>query len=234
MGIHLQNKAWEKAVEHSHQAWLAANETGDVVRMMHTAHNIGMMYARLGRFQEASSYLERSLDLATELGNRQIAGLSAKTIGGSLFMAGQFAEAEKRYQEAYAIFVELGNHNWQAHTCYDLAEVYAELGDMVAMQRHFEEGIALAREAGDEPLVAAFEELGRNHQSFFSDLNPRQLTALNHARRHGKITNRQYQDINEVSPRQALRDLQELEEAGMLIKTGKGRATHYKLPTQPE
>ena len=228
--LEIQKQDWESAIEHGQQAWLAANETGDVLRMMHNAHNLGMTYARLGRFDRASDYLERSYTLALEVGNRHIAGLSSKTIGGSLYMAGDFSGAEKRYQEAYTLFVELGNHSWQAHTCFDLAEVYKELGDMIGMQRFYEEGMVLAKKAGDAALVGAFEEFGRNNQTFFSDLNPRQMLALNHVKMHGKITNRQYQETNEVSPRQALRDLQEMEDNGVLIKAGKGRATHYRLP----
>jgi tetratricopeptide (TPR) repeat protein len=231
--IDIRRAEFASAIEHGQQAWLAANEIGDVIRMMHSAHNLGMLYARLSRFEEGLSYLGRSFELATEVGNRQMAGASSKTIGGNLYMIGRFAEAEKRYQEAYAIFVELGNHSWQAHTCFDLAEVYAEMGDMQRMYHYFEEGITLARDAGDVRLVEAFEKFGRSHQSLFSDLNPRQLQGLNHIKAHGKITNRQYQEINALSARQALRDLQALEAAEIVVKVGKGRATYYQM-TRPD
>ena len=219
----------EGAIEHGQQAWLAANEMRDVNRMLRTSHNVGMTYARLGRFEEALPYLERSLSLAMQVGNRQLAGLNSKTLGGGLFMIGNYAEAEQRYRAAYDIFVELGNDNWLAHTCYDLAEVYAELGDMMAMQRFYEEGLTIAQSAGDERLIEEFEKFGRNHQSLFAQLNPRQQIGLDFIKSNGKITNKQYQKINDVSARQALRDLQELEAAGVLVKAGKGRATHYRL-----
>lgn len=228
--IDIRREAFESAIEHGQQAWLAANEIGDVIRMMHAAHNLGMLYARIGRFEQATVYLEHSLSLSIEVGNRHFAGLSSKTLGGGLFMIGNYAEAQRRYLEAYAIFVEMGNQSWQAHTCFDLAEVCVELGDMAGMQHYFDEGITLAREAGDVRLVETFEKFGRSHQSLFSDLNPRQLVALNYIQQHGKITNRQYQEINEVSARQALRDLAELESAEIIIKVGKGRATHYRTP----
>ena len=228
--LEIQRENWDEAIVHGQQAWLAANELGDVLRLMRNAHNLGMTYARLGRFEEAGPYLERSHDLALELGNRQTAGASSKTIGGSLFMMGDYVGAEQRYLEAYAIFSELGNHNWQAHTCFDLAEVYAELGDTLSMHRYYDEGLRLATEAGDLSLVAAFEEFGRTYQTHFSDLSPRQIICINYVKNHGKITNKQYQEINEVSPRQALRDLQEMETLGLIVKAGKGRATHYRLP----
>ena len=220
---------WEKAIEHGQQAWLAANEIHNVDRMLHTSHNIGQLYARLGRFEQALPYLEQSLKLAREVGNRHREGLSLKSIGNGKFMLEAYVEAEQLYQAAYAIFIEVGNDNWKAHTCYDLAEVYAELGDQVAMQRYFEEGSQIAHAAGDVRLIEEFESFGRNHQSLFTKLNPRQQAALDHIKANGKITNKQYQRINDVSARQALRDLQELEESGILIKLGRGRATHYRL-----
>ncbi len=227
--LNLQEQNWDSAIVHGQQAWLAANELGDVLRLMRCAHNLGMAYARLGRFDEGRTYLERSLELAQELGNRHMAAMNSKTIGGGLFMQGDYALARERYHAAYDIFAELGNQNWQAHTCFDLAEVYAELGDPASMQRYFDEGVALADAAGDVSLVKAFEEFGRTYETHFSDLSPRQIACINYVKTHGKITNKQYQEINEVSPRQSLRDLQEMETSGLLVKAGKGRATHYRL-----
>ena len=225
-------QTWAEAVEHGQMAWLAANEIRDATRMVRTAHNLGMTYARRGRFEEALPYLERSRDLAKGIGDQQLFALNGKTIGNALYTIKRFEEAVPHYQHAYAAFVELGNENWRAHTCYDLAEVYAELGDIPNMQHFYDEGLSVARVLGDERLIREFEEFGERHQGLFSKLNERQLAALEHVKTHGKITNKQYQELNRVSARQALRDLGELESAELLIKAGKGRSTHYRLPTE--
>ncbi len=62
------------------------------------------------------------------------------------------------------------------------------------------------------------------------ELNERQEKALKYLEEHGKITNREYRDINPgISDRTALRDLEELKEKNIVVRKGAGRKTHYEL-----
>jgi ATP-dependent DNA helicase RecG len=58
-------------------------------------------------------------------------------------------------------------------------------------------------------------------------LSDRQRKALEFVDKHGQITNRDYQKLGDISPRQALKDLNELVEKGLLVKDGEGRAVRY-------
>jgi ATP-dependent DNA helicase RecG len=60
-------------------------------------------------------------------------------------------------------------------------------------------------------------------------LNDRQVKAVLFIKEKGKITNSEYQVLNEVSDRTALRDIEELTEKGILIKEGEKKGTSYKL-----
>jgi ATP-dependent DNA helicase RecG len=60
-------------------------------------------------------------------------------------------------------------------------------------------------------------------------LNNRQVKAVLLIKEKGKITNSEYQILNEVSDRTALRDIEELTEKGILIKEGEKKGTYYKL-----
>jgi len=60
-------------------------------------------------------------------------------------------------------------------------------------------------------------------------LNDRQTKALEYARKHGQITNRDYQKLCDISRRQAIKDLSDLVEKSVLIKDGKGRAVRYLI-----
>jgi len=60
-----------------------------------------------------------------------------------------------------------------------------------------------------------------------SGMKPRQLRALDFIKIHGFITNKYYSQLNEISERQALRELNEMVDAGMLDRTGKGRGCRY-------
>jgi len=58
-------------------------------------------------------------------------------------------------------------------------------------------------------------------------LRPRQLRALEFIESHGFITNKYYSQFNDISERQALRELNEMVDTGVLNRIGKGRACRY-------
>ena len=60
----------------------------------------------------------------------------------------------------------------------------------------------------------------------------RQLRALDFISSHGYITNRDYARLNELSERQALRELTEMVDRGVVLRVGKGRACQYVFPDQ--
>jgi two-component system NtrC family response regulator len=70
-------------------------------------------------------------------------------------------------------------------------------------------------------------EPGERLQS--SGLKPRQLKAIEFLKTHGFITNKYYSQMNKISERQALRELNEMVDANVLNRTGKGRACRYLL-----
>ena len=62
-----------------------------------------------------------------------------------------------------------------------------------------------------------------------SGFKVRQMRAMSFIKTHGFITNKYYSQLAEISERQALRELSELVDTGMLNRIGKGRACRYVL-----
>ena len=61
-------------------------------------------------------------------------------------------------------------------------------------------------------------------------LNPRLIKAVLYVKEKGKITNKEYQEINQVSKRTASSDLADLvDKYGLLENFGVGAGSHYKL-----
>ena len=60
-------------------------------------------------------------------------------------------------------------------------------------------------------------------------LTDRQLKAVTFVKEKGKITNSEYQKLNTVSSRTALRDLEELATKSILVKVGQKKGTYYTL-----
>ncbi|MFA5811344.1 MAG: Fic family protein [bacterium] len=81
---------------------------------------------------------------------------------------------------------------------------------------------------GIEQTIGNFlEQIGATQQP--AVLNVRQEKALRFMKRKGRITNREYRELNKVSNFTALSDLQSMEEQGLAERIGKGRAVQYLL-----
>ena len=61
------------------------------------------------------------------------------------------------------------------------------------------------------------------------DINERQRKAIEYLKIHKNITRKIYIEINNISPRQANKDLNDLLEKKLIRKQGRGRATSYIL-----
>lgn len=61
------------------------------------------------------------------------------------------------------------------------------------------------------------------------ELNERQIKALNYLQRTGKLTNRAYRELNDVSKNTAYLDIEDLRAKGLIKQKGSGPQTHYVL-----
>lgn len=80
-----------------------------------------------------------------------------------------------------------------------------------------------------ETVRHAGSELDPGERLPESGMKPRQMKALEFIRNHGFITNKYYSQLNDISERQALRELNEMVDSGKLNRIGKGRACRYIL-----
>ncbi|NOU45660.1 MAG: transcriptional regulator [Bacteroidales bacterium] len=78
-------------------------------------------------------------------------------------------------------------------------------------------------------IITLFKDNLTPEQLTKRGLNDRQIKAVLFVKEKGKITNNEYQILNDISDRTALRDLEELTEKSILIKEGEKKGTSYKL-----
>jgi ATP-dependent DNA helicase RecG len=60
-------------------------------------------------------------------------------------------------------------------------------------------------------------------------LNERQIKAVLYVRENGKITNKEYQELNNTIDRTALRDIEELMNKDIFKREGDGKNTYYRI-----
>ena len=81
-------------------------------------------------------------------------------------------------------------------------------------------------------MVTLFKDNLTEEQLVKLGLNARQVKAVLYVKEQGKITNREYQGINETSERTASREIAELVKTNILEQAGSfGAGSFYKLIT---
>ncbi|SEA19594.1 ATP-dependent DNA helicase RecG [Porphyromonadaceae bacterium KH3R12] len=79
-------------------------------------------------------------------------------------------------------------------------------------------------------LVALFKDNLTEEQLVKLGLNARQIKAVQYVKEKGKITNKEYQEINDISNRTATNELKELvEKFGLMRMSGAGAGTFYEF-----
>lgn len=102
-----------------------------------------------------------------------------------------------------------------------LRQVDEQKGDMTQWLEYFAAGTYYSVARAYETMKALERTAG---------LNSRQQKALKFVIRHGRITNRDYRKINNVSNVTAAKDLKEMTDKDVLEVKGVGRGVHYVVP----
>ncbi len=208
------------------RAWLLANESQDVEWTTVTGYNLGNDYVALGQYSQALTYYGQSRELAQRTGDLAMQGLIEKAIGGAYFWLADYAGAIAHYQASYTLLSRIGRNHWLVNLCYDLAEVYALQWDYPAFCRYLGEGRQICEQLRNHQLLAQLETLSAT-LAWMHPFNDRQRAALHQVKTTGAITNRDYQTITGCAQRQAVRDLNELCDRGILRREGEGRGVRY-------
>ena len=78
-------------------------------------------------------------------------------------------------------------------------------------------------------MVTLFKDNLTEEQLVKLGLNNRQVKAVIYVKEKGRITNSEYQKLNETSERTASRDLEELYKLNILDRVGESKSTSYVI-----
>jgi tetratricopeptide (TPR) repeat protein len=245
---------YDRAITCAQQALSLREETGDLQRVAEACGNLGLIYNKMGEHQQAIRAYEEALATFGKIGDREGIANAHNNIGAALYYCGRYLEAIERYQEGLAIFREIGLPRGEAQAHQNLAEAFAALGQIEEARWHWREGYTLSQEAGLDDQLAEFRGLrdrtpvlqGPDAASDASpviantavpssstpaNLLPVERMALEIARQRGRVTTHVLMEQANVSKSRATRCLSDLAERGMLIRVGKGRASHCVIPS---
>jgi tetratricopeptide (TPR) repeat protein len=114
----------------------------------------GQIVFFMGRYPEAQRYLEESLAIARELGDRRRVAAALQPLGMAALGQGHLATARSHLEEALSLARELGDKRDLAAAMNAIAQLYRIEGELDKAQLLYESGLAMAREIGDRESIA--------------------------------------------------------------------------------
>ncbi|HKW80358.1 MAG TPA: tetratricopeptide repeat protein [Casimicrobiaceae bacterium] len=114
----------------------------------------GQLGCWMGRYSEAQGYLQESLSIARELGDKKAVAVVLQPLAMASLGQGNLAAARSHLEEALVLASELGNKREIAAALNALAQVCRAEGDLDSAEPLYQNVLALARELDDREIIA--------------------------------------------------------------------------------
>ncbi len=112
---------------------------------------------------------------------------------------------------------------------YEALQSVRTTGVLTTWLAYFTAGIAAEMQKIKELVLTHSRDRALRDKIGQIALSERQLAILAYVEKHGQITNRELQQLTNLSHASAYKELLTLVESGVLVKKGKARGTHYVL-----
>jgi predicted ATPase/class 3 adenylate cyclase len=116
--------------------------------------NAGQLCCWMGRYEEARGYLEESLAIARELGDKGRIAMALQPLGAACLGQGDRKTARTHLQEALTLAQEQGNKRELAGALNALAQLHRVEAELDAAEPLYEQLLKLARELDDRESIA--------------------------------------------------------------------------------
>ena len=115
-----------------------------------TLNNIGQIFKARGDYATALTYLEQSLAIQREIGDKAGEGTTLSNIGAIYHARGDYATALTYLEQSVAICREIGDKHGESVTINNLAQIFEARGDYDKALEYSERDLAICREIGDK------------------------------------------------------------------------------------
>jgi predicted ATPase len=116
--------------------------------------DVGWLDCFMGHYEQAQGFLEESLAIAREIGDKKRLAAVLQPLGMASLGRGNPAAARAYLEEALALAGEHGNKRELAAACNALAQLHRMQGALDTAEPLYEQVVALARELGDRESIA--------------------------------------------------------------------------------
>ncbi len=154
-GIYLMKGQYQDALTYFDRALPLREKLNVPTDTALTVHNLADASAKLGQYDQALSYYLRALELWRSAGEKRQAAVESNRIGSIFIDQGRFGAALKSEEEAVKALRDLKDRSAVlAEVLIGYGEGLASIGRFKDARQAADEGLALAREFGDQVLIA--------------------------------------------------------------------------------
>ncbi|MCW3099654.1 MAG: adenylate/guanylate cyclase protein, partial [Chthonomonadaceae bacterium] len=119
-----------------------------------TLNGAGALACYQGDYASARGYLEESLTIEREIGDRQGIAVSLNNLGAVAHNQGDYASARGYYEESLTIYREVGDRQGIAHVLGNLGLEADIQGDYASARGYHDESLTIQREIGNRQGIA--------------------------------------------------------------------------------
>ncbi len=112
-------------------------------------HEQGFLYARKGRFEEANTLYQQSLEIEERIGDMHGKAATLHQMANIYFDQGQIEKAIVLYQQSIEIEEHIGDAQGKATTLHNLAVIYADQGQVEKAIALYQQSLGLHESIGD-------------------------------------------------------------------------------------
>ena len=111
---------------------------------------MGHAYADMGKAEIAKYYFDKSLSIASDIGDQRGISAALGNLGLAYARLGEFLRAIEHYKHSLKIKREIGDQRGEGNTLGNLGMAYAELGEVRRAIEHYEHSLKINREVGNQ------------------------------------------------------------------------------------
>jgi tetratricopeptide (TPR) repeat protein len=112
-------------------------------------NDISLTYSAQGDYEMALGYLEKSLAIQKEIGNRQSEGIALGNIGQIYEAFGDYKKALDAFEKALAILLEIGDRQSEGAILNNIGQILYLEGNHQTALEYFNTSLTLKQEIGD-------------------------------------------------------------------------------------
>ena len=144
-----------EALPYANQALEIALITGSTVDEAQALNSIGYLYDFLCDYPKALEFMQKSLNLNTELGNKERIAVNLSNIGGIYWCLSDYTHSFECFQKSLEICRELGDKMRIAINLGNLGNVYWNLSNYQSALEYYRESLSITQEIGNKEGISS-------------------------------------------------------------------------------